>query len=47
MNRAFITNNETRTLKKRLEQLIQHSQELKFLVERTLLSPPGTRRPDY
>jgi len=32
MNRAFITNNETRTLKKRLEQLIQHSQELKFLV---------------
>ena len=29
---AFITNAATRTLKKRLEQLIQHSQELKFLV---------------
>ena len=29
---AFITNAPTRTLKKRLEQLIQHSQELKFLV---------------
>ena len=32
MKTAFITNNETRTLKKRLEQLIQHSQEPKFLV---------------
>ena len=29
---TFITNDPTRTLKKRLEQLIQHSQELKFLV---------------
>lgn len=29
---AFITNTSTRTLKKRLEQLIQHSQELRFLV---------------
>lgn len=29
---TFITNADTRTLKKRLEQLIQHSQELKFLV---------------
>ncbi len=32
MPHNFITNNETRTLKKRLEQLINHSQELKFLV---------------
>ncbi len=30
--KAFITNTTTRTLKKRLEQLIEHSQELKFLV---------------
>lgn len=29
---TFITNAPTHTLKKRLEQLIQHSQELKFLV---------------
>lgn len=29
---AFITNSPSRTLKKRLEELIQHSQELKFLV---------------
>jgi len=29
---AFITNANTRTLKKRLEQLIQHAGELKFLV---------------
>ena len=29
---TFITNASTRTLKKRLEQLIHHSQELKFLV---------------
>lgn len=29
---AFITNTPTQTLKKRLEQLTQHSQELKFLV---------------
>ena len=31
-HKAFITNTKTRTLKKRLEQLIEHSQELKFLV---------------
>lgn len=29
---AFITNSKSRTLKKRLDELIQHSQELKFLV---------------
>lgn len=29
---AFITNAQSRTLKKRLEELIQHSKELKFLV---------------
>ncbi len=29
---AFITNSKANTLKKRLEELIQHSQELKFLV---------------
>ena len=29
---AFITNAKSRTLKKRLDELIQHSQELKFLV---------------
>lgn len=29
---AFITNSPSRTLKKRLEELIQHSRELKFLV---------------
>jgi SNF2 family DNA or RNA helicase/HKD family nuclease len=29
---AFITNAEARTLKKRLDELIQHSRELKFLV---------------
>ncbi len=29
---AFITNSDSRTLKKRLEELIQHSKELKFLV---------------
>jgi hypothetical protein len=29
---AFITNSKLRTLKKRLDELIQHSQELKFLV---------------
>lgn len=29
---AFITNAESRTLKKRLDELIQHSKELKFLV---------------
>ncbi len=29
---AFITNDKTKTLKKRLEQLIMHSRELKFLV---------------
>lgn len=29
---AFITNAQSRTLKKRLDELIQHSQELKFLV---------------
>ncbi|MEW6241040.1 MAG: helicase-related protein [Chloroflexota bacterium] len=29
---AFITNSDSRTLKKRLEELILHSQELKFLV---------------
>lgn len=32
MSHNFITNSETRTLKKRLEQLIAHSRELKFLV---------------
>ena len=31
-HKAFITNTPTKTLKKRLEQLIEHSQELKFLV---------------
>lgn len=31
-HKAFITNTETKTLKKRLQQLIEHSQELKFLV---------------
>lgn len=31
-HKAFITNTKTKTLKKRLEQLIEHSQELKFLV---------------
>jgi len=31
-HKAFITNQKTRSLKKRLEQLIEHSQELKFLV---------------
>ncbi len=31
-HRTFITNSDTKTLKKRLEQLIEHSQELKFLV---------------
>ncbi len=30
--KAFITNTKTRTLKKRIEQLIEHSRELKFLV---------------
>lgn len=30
--KAFITNTKTKTLKKRIEQLIEHSQELKFLV---------------
>lgn len=30
--KAFITNSQSRTLKKRLEELIQHSKELKFLV---------------
>ncbi|MDI6768409.1 MAG: hypothetical protein QMD04_01880 [Anaerolineales bacterium] len=29
---AFITNSQAHTLKKRLDELIQHSQELKFLV---------------
>ena len=29
---AFITNSKSRTLKKRLDELIHHSQELKFLV---------------
>ena len=29
---AFITNSKSRTLKKRLDELVQHSQELKFLV---------------
>ena len=29
---AFITNSKARTLKKRLDELIQHSKELKFLV---------------
>lgn len=29
---SFITNSQSRTLKKRLEELIQHSKELKFLV---------------
>ncbi len=29
---AFITNSKAHTLKKRLEELIQHSKELKFLV---------------
>ncbi len=29
---AFITNSQSRTLKKRLDELIQHSQQLKFLV---------------
>ena len=32
MPHNFITNAKTRTLSKRLEQLIGHSQELKFLV---------------
>lgn len=32
MPRNFITNTQTRSLSKRLEQLISHSQELKFLV---------------
>ena len=32
MPKNFITNHKTRTLKKRLEQLIDHSQQLKFLV---------------
>ena len=31
-HKAFITNTDTKTLKKRLEQLIEHSEELKFLV---------------
>ena len=31
-HKAFITNTKTKTLKKRIEQLIVHSQELKFLV---------------
>ncbi len=30
--KAFITNTKTKTLKKRIEQLIEHSRELKFLV---------------
>jgi len=30
--KAFITNTDVKTLKKRLEQLIEHSEELKFLV---------------
>jgi hypothetical protein len=29
---AFITNAQAHTLKKRLDKLIQHSKELKFLV---------------
>ncbi len=29
---SFITNSQARTLKKRLDELIQHSKELKFLV---------------
>lgn len=32
MTHNFITNTDTQTLKRRLEQLINHSQELKFLV---------------
>lgn len=31
-HRAFITNEKTKTLKKRLTELIEHSEELKFLV---------------
>src|SRR6185503_4310331 len=31
-NNAFITNSKSRTLKKRLDELIQHSKELKVLV---------------
>jgi len=31
-NKAFITNEKTKTLKKRLTELIEHSEELKFLV---------------
>ncbi len=32
MHKAFITNTSTKTLKKRLTELIEHSKELKFLV---------------
>ncbi len=31
-HKAFITNIKTKTLKRRIEQIIEHSQELKFLV---------------
>lgn len=31
-HKAFITNTSTKTLKKRIDQLIKHSRELKFLV---------------
>ena len=31
-HKAFITNNKTKTLKKRLTELVEHSEELKFLV---------------
>src|SRR4030043_161337 len=31
-HKAFITNEKTKTLKKRLSELIEHSEELKFLV---------------
>lgn len=31
-HKAFITNTKTKTLKKRIEQLIEYSRELKFLV---------------
>jgi hypothetical protein len=31
-HKAFITNTQTQTLKKRLPDIIEHSRELKFLV---------------
>lgn len=36
-HKAFITNTKTKTLKRRIEQLIENSQELKFLLGLLLL----------